>query len=249
MGFQNLKDAFTGYVRNDVRRHRAALSWAGVDEKHHRKAGYLALAFGAAALAVAPSLTLGTLGAYLVWRSAVQGQNIDHGNMVGFMGTWPMVAHFMMNGDMPAALHSTIGGLRAAAVVSIGDYKHQTRATISILFGLAGAAAYSASMPLETTLDRLPLAALFFSSIGGAFGKSLQKWGLVSYMGTATSIGAYFALSENGSWPGLMLQIVNGAMMINIAARRDWSLWGLNPLYNPKAYEEPPQKLEIETPK
>lgn len=253
MGFRNLKDAFTGLARNDGRRHGAALSYIGLPERHHKKAGMLALAFGAAAMALAPSFTLGTIGAYMIWRSAGQGQNIDHGNMAGFLGTWPMVAHFAMNGDAPAVLQASIGGLRAGAVVAIGDYRHQTRAAISLLFGLAGAAVYSTFVPMDTMLDRLPLAALFFSSAGSAFGKSKQKWGLLCYMGTASSLAAYFALSENGSWPGLALNIVNGAMMTQIAIRRDWRMGGLNPFYNPALYEEAPpgaaQKLQVESPK
>ncbi|MCD8496658.1 MAG: hypothetical protein LRZ85_00340 [Alphaproteobacteria bacterium] len=242
MGLQNLRDAFTGLVRNDARRHSSALSRAGLPGQHHKTAGWLTLAFGAAALAIDPSFALGSLGAYMIWRSAGQGQNIDHGNMAGFIGTWPMVAHFAMSGDWPAVLQATVGGARAGAVVAIGDYRHQTRAAISILFGIAGAAIYSTYVPMDNMLDRLPLAALFFSSAGSAFAKSRQKWGLLCYMGTASSLGAYFALSENGSWPGLTLNIVNGAMMTNIALRRDWSMGGWNPLYDPKAFEEPPEK-------
>lgn len=249
MKLRNLKDAFTGLARAEVRRHSAVLTRVGLPEHTHKKIGMASILPGSAAMAVDPSAALGTFGAYMIWRSAGQGQNIDHGNMAGFIGTWPMVAHFAMNNDWPAVLQSVVGGLRGGAVIAIGDYKHQFRAAASIVFGLAGAAVYSAYMPLETTLDRLPLAALFFSSAGSAFAKSRQKWGLVCYMGTASSLGFYFALSENGSWPGLVLQIVNGVMMTNIALRRDWAFGGWNPLYDPASYEETPAKLEIESPK
>jgi hypothetical protein len=249
MGIKNLKEAFTGLARAEGVRHSAALAWARVPEIFHKPIGLATLAFTAAALAVSPSLALGTLGAYIIWRSAGQGQNIDHGNMAGFLGTWPIVAHFAMNGDWPAVLQSSVGGLRGGAVVAIGDYRHQIRAATSILFGLTGAALYSALVPMDTVLDRLPLAALFFSSAGSAFAKSRQKWGLLCYMGTASSLATYFAMSEHGSIPALILNIVNGGMMAHIALKRDWALGGWNPLYDPKAFEEPPQKLQVESPK
>lgn len=249
MGFQTLKNAFTGLAKAEGCRHGSVLARMGVPQDYHTQIAWTALAAGTAGLFIDPSLTLGTMGAYMIWRSAGQGQNIDHGNMAGFLGTWPIVAHFAMNNDWPAVLQSSVGGLRGAAVVAIGDYQHKTRATISILFGLAGAAAYTAFVPMDTMLDRLPLAALFFSSAGSAFAKSRQKWGLLCYIGTASSLGVYFGLSENGSWPALALNIVNGGMMANIALRRDWAFGGWNPLYDPKAYDEVPVKLEIESPK